>query len=67
MESADIRRLKYKIEIDGKELSEIKKAIAERMVDTLINDGLILFTEQDGFIWGEINVEVPIDFFNSKV
>jgi len=67
MESADIRRLKYKIEIDGKELSEIKKAIAEKMVDTLIEDGLILFTEQDGFIWGEINVEVPVDFLNSKV
>lgn len=67
MESADIRRLKYKIEIDGKELPELKKAIAEKMVDTLIEDGLILFTEQDGFIWGEINVEVPVDFLNSKV
>ena len=67
MDSANIRILKYKIEIDGKELPELKKAIAEKMVDTLIEDGLILFTEQDGFIWGEINVEVPVDFLNSKV
>lgn len=67
MEFTDLRRLKYKIEMDGMELPEIKKAIAEKMVDILIMDGLILFTKQDNCIWGEITVQIPINFFNLKL
>jgi hypothetical protein len=43
----NLKRLKCKIKAGDMELFETKKAIASKMVYILIEDGLILFTEQD--------------------